>query len=192
MAHQNPCHSDDSEGCSYLCSRRPGRHFEEGENRRNIVRLDAILLIFFLVSRKPPTKDQTSESLTTVIKRQTRCFMDTFEVPKLPPCNAQRSTRDMPPCKDSLPESEAAMCKLKKLVASKIADGDIKAAVRAVAGGDDLAPDSTDTIEALRSKHPDSPADLKMTELPEAAPSEGHDPQLSLARLRSSFTQGIA
>ena len=61
------------------------------------------------------------------------------------------------------------MCKLKKLVASKIADGDIKAAVRAVAGGDDLAPDSTDTIEALRSKHPDSPANLKMTELSEAA-----------------------
>ena len=129
----------------------------------------------FSCLRKPSGKDH-SESLTSAIKRQTRCFIEQYQLPSLPPPNSGRSVRDAP--SSTSKTSEAANDKLRKLVASKIADGDIKAAVRAVAGSDGLAAGTDGVIEALRSKHPTVPADLNLpdplepTQLPPASATE--------------------
>ena len=73
--------------------------------------------------------------------------------------NPFSSTRNNFSCSD---ESE----KLAARVRSKCADGDIKAALRVLTSDDSLLPPSNQTIEALRTKHPEAPADENIPDLP--------------------------
>lgn len=52
--------------------------------------------------------------------------------------------------------------RLKKNVTQKIADGDVKGAIRLLASENEIAQDSPDVTESLQSKHPDSPTDLNL------------------------------
>ena len=45
----------------------------------------------FICLRKPSSKDQSSESLTALIKRQTRHFIERFKLPVLPPRSPQKT-----------------------------------------------------------------------------------------------------
>ena len=56
--------------------------------------------------------------------------------------------------------------KLKRNVAAKFADGDLKGAVRLLASSEGVAPRDDNTLRLLKLKHPPSPADLALPDPP--------------------------
>ena len=56
--------------------------------------------------------------------------------------------------------------RLRKRVAAKFAEGDVRGAVRELASSDGLAPPTATTVVALRAKHPPAPLDLNLPDPP--------------------------
>ena len=78
---------------------------------------------------------------------------------------------------------------LRKAVEAKLQDGDISGAVRLVSSEETIAPNSAETLEVLRSKHPNMPADLKLPEKVTCLPPQGVTRE-EVRRALASFGKG--
>lgn len=54
---------------------------------------------------------------------------------------------------DIIPESRVKVS-IKNIIESKVADGDIRGAIRVLSSADSIAPENDETLEILRKKHP--------------------------------------
>ena len=143
------------------------------------------LLSFGLCGLKQPSDATGSEdrsiSLTTRVKRQVQEFlqMDRLELPeKIDHKSSKNGDKDL---------------KLKRNVAAKFADGDLKGAVRLLASSEGVAPRDDNTLRLLKLKHPPSPADLALPDPPgedEALPAVAGEGDIRNAL--SSFRPGSA
>ena len=109
----------------------------------------------------PPRSDPASEelSLTTKIKRQVSLYMETggaVPVPTDTPATARGRRRQQPAGEG-----------LRKRVAAKLSDGDVKGALRILTSSDDLASPSEETIACLKLKHPEAPDNLNLPPCPD-------------------------
>ena len=106
--------------------------------------------------RQPPndTENAPGPSLTTRVKRQVQEFAEL--------------NRLLAPERADLEEfrNDSDDSKLKKRVAAKFSDGDLKGAVRLLASTEKVAPKDDRTIELLQQKHPPAPEDLSLPEPP--------------------------
>ncbi|XP_047738934.1 zinc finger X-chromosomal protein-like [Hyalella azteca] len=118
--------------CSEYCVRAPG-HADRARPRND-----------------GPESSGSSHSLTTVVKRQIRAFIESDHLV----APEERVRR----------ESGNGNQELGRRVASRLADGDIRGAVRMLASSDDIAPRDDRTREELRQKHPPAPEDLSLPE----------------------------
>ena len=116
------------------------------------------LMSFSYWGLRRPENDETEathRSLTSKVKKQISTYMESGELPSLPLNDRiHRVYTD----KDD---------HLKKRVAAKFADGDIRGAVRTISSMDGVAPHNSNTLEKLRAKHPNAPDDIKLPESPD-------------------------
>ena len=137
------------------------------------------LLSFGWIALRQPESSGSSHSLTTVVKRQIRAFIESDHL--------------MAPEERVRRESGNGDQELGRRVASRLADGDIRGAVRMLASSDDIAPRDDRTLEMLRQKHPPAPEDLS---LPEPAGEDYPPPTIvgegDVRRAIASFKPGSA
>ena len=113
--------------------------------------------------RCPDRKEGCHSSLATLVKQQVDKFISSDVLPELPmPVDLGNFNSDVR--RNSEDDSGA---KLRKRVAAKFVDGDVRGAVRELASSEGLAPNNEATLEALRSKHPPIPEDLSLPEPPD-------------------------
>ena len=107
--------------------------------------------------RRPAAGDGGSRgvSLTTLVKRQVVEFMEATELAE--------PQYDTPQRKAPVRERDLG---LKKGVAGKLADGDVKGAVRLLASAEGHAPQDDRTLGLLREKHPPAPENLSLPDEP--------------------------
>lgn len=116
----------------------------------------------FAALRKPAKskKDNPLQpSLATQIKNQTNTYMRTAVIPEV--INIKK------PQSKKFNTTELKARQLKRRVSAKFAEGDVRGAVRITASNLDLADFSEDTLNKLREKHPPSPPDINLPEVPE-------------------------
>ena len=117
---------------------------------------------------KQPMKDAhdvAQKSLSTRIKNQIVHYMDTDALPEVERSDASANPRNsarMPPT-----HAENADRSLRRRVAGKFADNDVRGAVRLLASTEGFAGRGDDVVDALREKHPSSPDDLNLPAPPE-------------------------
>ena len=92
-------------------------------------------------------------SLATRVKQQTTQFLQHEGLPEIPVRVSPAGAGDS----RTLGEDQENI-KLRRRVAGKFMEGDVGGAVRVLASADGLAPYNSDTLEALRGKHPPAPA----------------------------------
>lgn len=117
------------------------------------------LLSFCYVGlKRPALSDGGSRgvSLTTLVKRQVADFMEATEL-DVPECDTTQR-------RACVKEEELG---LRRCVAGKLADGDIKGAVRLLASAEGHAPQDGRTLGLLREKHPPAPGDLSLPGAPD-------------------------
>ena len=118
------------------------------------------LLSFSYWGLRQPTRDEGADgrsvSLTTRVKRQVSAYMEGD-------CLADLAG-DPVFGGDRVADAEHG---LKRSVAAKFADGDIRGAVRLLASSEGHAPKNGETLRLLEQKHPPAPGDLSLPEPPE-------------------------
>jgi len=114
------------------------------------------LMSFCYLGIQCPSKEQDGHhlSLATKIRQQVTNFMESESLPDLSSIVAPTFNR-----RNAEVDTNA---QLRKRVAAKFADSDIRGAVRELASSDGLAPHNEATLEALKAKHPSSPVDLSL------------------------------
>ena len=120
----------------------------------------------------PRRKTHASEdtSLTTKVKRSIAAYMNGNAVNSNPAVTIlseeeytkRKEFRGKATDKHQAPSPQKADERLKRRVALKLQDGDVRGAIRLLASADCIAQDSDDVSEALRAKHPPSPEDLDL------------------------------
>ncbi len=141
--------------------------------------------------RKPPKadiRDPLQGSLTTRVKHQVAQYMggtgDRLIEPPAPTQYQDRRKQD---------EEEMEAEQLRKRVAAKMADCDVKGAVRLLASSEDLAGHGEEVIQALRSKHPPAPENLNLPPAPNAQmPPPSAVTKEQVAAAVTSFPSGSA
>ena len=106
---------------------------------------------------KASPSDSNQTSLTTKIRQQINDYMESFILPVATPTDY-----------DQRPAGEPPPANLSKRVAAKIADCDIKGAVRIIASDDSFAGFAEEVSMALQAKHPPAPVDLALPPPPDA------------------------
>ena len=92
-----------------------------------------------------PSRGGKRHNLNNVLQKRMAAYSD-------------KSTRDAPPVGNfSNPRKEDTRDILAAAVASKIEDGNLKAAIRLICSDDVVAPSSAETLAALVTKHPPAP-----------------------------------
>ena len=150
------------ENCPQRCSNLRGRCFTAGHSpaiTENTPLAWGKLLSFRTCALAQPVANAGSGdrdvSLTTRVKRQVQAFLqaDSLVAPE-----RVTYTRNVGNNED---------IQLRKRVAAKFADGDLKGAVRLLASSDTVAPRDDRTLELLQQKHPPVPEDLALPEPPD-------------------------
>ena len=121
----------------------------------------ARLLAFPFAALATPAKtikDPTQPSLATKVKQQVGEYMAAAGLLEPPQVRADKPRRQGEGGGEHL---------LRRRVAAKFADGDVRGAVRALASEDTIADFDETTARALREKHPSSPADLQLPAHPD-------------------------
>ena len=119
------------------------------------------LLKFALHALSRPARgkmDQHEASLTSKIKQQIARYMgdeDSQNNSDVPAAERQ-SSYGANRRRRSGDQTEA----LKRRVAGKLVDGDVRGAIRLLSSGDQIADDTEEVIRNLQAKHPPAPADL--------------------------------
>ena len=122
------------------------------------------LLAFPLVALAVPPRSETcpSDSLTSMIKSQIRQYMESAS-PNLVPPTSECVSRG----KRSRSRTDQTSERMKRSVSSKLADGDVRGAIRLLASSDVIAQQSDEVVECLQRKHPPSPPDLNLPPCPD-------------------------
>ena len=109
----------------------------------------------------PRKEGGDSTSLTTEIKREIDTYMTSDEpVDILSIDKAHRG-------QTARQKTRASIDRLKRTISLKLADSDIRGAIRLLVSSDDIADSSDDVIENLKQKHPPAPADLRLPPAPD-------------------------
>ena len=153
-----------------------------------------ILLVFPYAALSLPRNAEADDdcTLTTKVKRQTSLFMEMTETMKvtallevmtseadLGRSGGNHTFRDGPlaarsrsaaPYKRKVTSStQTTMERLKKTVSLKLADGDVKGAIRLLSSSNEIARDSPEVTTKLKAKHPAPPANLQMPPSPDGS-----------------------
>ena len=112
------------------------------------------LICFCYLGLRVPDRERDghSTSLATKVNKQVADFIALGSMPHLPPIVTEQSSRS---------QIDSSL-KLKRRVAAKFADSDIRGAVREMASTDGLAPHNSETVRALKAKHPPTPDNLSL------------------------------
>ena len=118
------------------------------------------LLCFTFHGLQKPKKEKpsvNSPSLVTKIKNQISVFMNS----NFPPTEFPFQLRKL----NNKPKTEAEI--LKNRINAKFAENDLRGAIRELSSDDTLAPDNSETLNNLRERHPEAPAELTLPSAPE-------------------------
>ena len=125
-------------------------------------------------------KTDTGPSPATQIRQNLSAYEETGEVPALRQSPGGRARRV------ATPKAPA----MSRRVSAKLADGDVRGALRVLTSDDAFAQPSEDVIEQIAAKHPEPPADLR----PLRPPSDGDAPLIAteadVLRAVQSFPPG--
>lgn len=125
------------------------KEVNSGENEESWRKL---LLFTYAVLPVPQKSDQV-KNLTTWVKSRTSAWEENFATPQpLPP----RPPNKKPPGNDTSKKIEA-----------KLADGDVRGAIRLACSEDTIAPNDEGTLSALLIKHPPHPQPTDFPQAPE-------------------------
>ena len=111
---------------------------------------DKLMTFAHRILTAPPSKRRRGPSLAASAKANIRS-------------NGENTTPESRERKKKNATTEEAF---RKAVEMKLQDGDISGAVRLLSSEDTIAPDTPDTIESLRRKHPEAHADLQLPASP--------------------------
>ena len=124
-------------------------------------------------------QEEDGPSLTSKIRSAINAYRDTSVLSSLPePSCAPSIGRNGGGKKRNNPSAH------KKLVDCKMADMDVRGAIRVLSSTEDFAEDDADTHAALSSKHPPAPPDTSIPDAP-AAPDRYYTEAEVIASLRS-------
>ena len=117
-----------------------------------------------------PDKDvKENHSLTSKIKRQIAMYMESL-------APVDNSVSDVHQDKRRVrPRARSDIDYIRRTVPLKLADGDVRGAIRLLASNDQIAEHSHEVVEGLKLKHPPAPSDLKLP----PAPAENHQPYMA-------------
>ncbi|XP_029655705.1 uncharacterized protein LOC115229508 [Octopus sinensis] len=134
----------------------------------------------------PIQQQRDGQSLAKVLKAQIGEFMSNFESVLCPPTEGTHKV-EIRPSKAS--EAE----RIRRLVRTKLMEGDVKAAVRTISSDLGTLPYSTATVSALKAKHPSAPEDFREFHLPNVMPLVASAPDVSdsLKSFRRSSSGGV-
>ena len=109
---------------------------------------------------KSPRTETNQKSLTSIVKNQINGYMATLS---LPVTQTENNEDNYPNGKNS----KSVKSSLAKRVAAKLADCDIKGAVRIIASDDSFAGYNEEVTAALKDKHPPAPVDTVLPPAPD-------------------------
>lgn len=139
---------------------------------------DNLFLFPYAVLSKPGSMDR-AKNLTSWVKEHASSWLNSPFRPE---------TRPLQP----LPKKQQEAQSVAKKVEAKLADGDVRGAIRLVTSEDSIAPNDAFTMQSLQEKHPPHPTPTNFPSLPSRAHTkivlEGHQ----VLRAISSFPPGSA